>query len=155
MAITTPAYHVLSKQGRRLQAVLALFRGASASRVSTQFQISRSDLYKFRVRVLAAMCEALRDPPRGPKRPHNRLAPQREQAVVSFCQRYPTLSSYQVQQRLGTEAPHPRTIQRVRKRSGLARLLKRALPSLPGTPCVALRHNTGSGRHSPKTSSRP
>lgn len=129
--MTTPSYHVLSKEERRLQAVLALFRGASASRVSAQFQISRSDLYKFRTHVLAAMCEALRDHPRGPRRPPNRLAPRREPAVVSFCQRYPTWSSYQVQQRLGIEAPHPGTIQRVRKRSRFAHLPKRAPPSLP------------------------
>jgi hypothetical protein len=73
--MTIPSYRVLSKEGRRLQAVLALFRGASVSRVSAQFQISCSDLYKLRARVLTAMCEALRDHPRGPKRPHKRLEP--------------------------------------------------------------------------------
>jgi transposase InsO family protein len=129
--MTTPSYHVLSKEEHRLQAVMALFRGAPASRVSVQFQISRSDLYKFRVRVLAAMREALKDHPRGPKRPHNRLEPHREKAVVSFCQRHPTLISYQVRQRLRADTPSSRTIQRVRERNNIARGPKRAPPSAP------------------------
>jgi transposase InsO family protein len=129
--MTTPSYHMLSQEDCRLQAMIALFRGEKASHVSATFGIARSNLHKFRARVLAAMCEALRDHPHGPKRPHNRLDPPREQAVVSFCQRHPTLSSYQVQQRFGSDAPHPRTIQRMRKRSGLARLPRRAPPAAP------------------------
>jgi transposase InsO family protein len=93
--------------------------------------MGRSALYKFRARALAGMRAALRDHPRGPKRPHNRLAPHREQSVVALYQRYPTLSSYQVCQRLGSGAPSPRTIQRVRKRHGIARLPKRAPPTVP------------------------
>jgi hypothetical protein len=118
-----------------------LQRSVGRSRVCTVSDLTH-DLYKFRTRVLAAMCEALRDHPRSPRRPHNRLAPRREQAVVSFCQRYRTWSSYQVQQRLGIEAPHPHTIQRVRKRSGLARLSKRAPPSLPARR-ISLYATTG------------
>jgi hypothetical protein len=116
---------------RRVQAVLALFRGASAAEVSTQCRIGRSDLYKFRARALAAMREALKDRPRGPKRPHNRLDPHREEGVVAFCQRHPTLSSYQVHQRLGVDALSPRTIQRVRERHSLARVPKRPPPAVP------------------------
>ena len=43
------------KLERRVQAVLALFRGVPAARVSVQFGICPSDLYKFRRRALAAM----------------------------------------------------------------------------------------------------
>jgi Homeodomain-like domain len=116
---------------RRVQAVLALFRGASVAKVSTQYRIGRSDLYKFRARALVALREALRDRPRGPKRPHNRLDPPREEGVVAFCQRHPTLSSSQVHQRLGADAPSPRTIQRVRERHSLVRVPKRAPPVVP------------------------
>ena len=116
---------------RRVQAVLALFRGASVAKVSTQYQIGRGDLYKFRARALVALREALKDRPRGPKRPHNRLDPYREEGVVACCQRHPTLSSSQVRQRLGADAPSPRTIQRVRERHSLARVPKRALPAVP------------------------
>jgi hypothetical protein len=116
-----------SKEDSRVQAVLALFRREPASRVSAAFRISRSDLYKFRARALVAMRGALRDHPRGPKRPHNRLDPHREEEVIACCQRYPTLSSYQVHQRLGPNPPSPRTIQRVRKRHGMARVPKRVV----------------------------
>jgi hypothetical protein len=129
MAITTPSYHVRSKEDCRLQAVMAIFRGEQASHVSVTFRISRSDLYKLRNRALTAMRQALADHRWGPKRPHNRLDPAQEGGVVAFCQRHPTLSSYQVRQQLGIHTPSPRTIQRVRKRHGLARLPKR----LPAT----------------------
>jgi transposase InsO family protein len=110
----------------RVQAVLALFRGVSIREVSTQYRICRSDLYKLRARALMAMREALNDRARGPKRPHNRLAPHREAGVIACCQRHPTLSSYEVRERLGDDAPTARTIQRIRLRSDLARLPKRA-----------------------------
>ena len=112
------------KHERRLQAVLALFRGEPVATVSPQYRIGLSDLYKFRAHAPAAMCEALRDHPRGPKRPHNRLDPHREERVVAFCQRHPTLSSYQVRQRLGPDTRGPRTIQRVRERHPMARVPK-------------------------------
>jgi transposase InsO family protein len=50
---------------------------------------------------------------------------------VTFCQRHPTLSSYQVRQRLGPDTPSPRTIQRVRQRHGMARVPKRAPSAVP------------------------
>jgi transposase InsO family protein len=121
----------LSPAEHRLQVVLALLRGEKASDVSANFGIGRSDLYKFRTRALAAMREALKDHPRGPKQAHNRLAAEREQKVVSICQRHPTHSSYQVREKLGSEAPSARTIQRVRKRHSMARVPKRAPPSAP------------------------
>jgi transposase InsO family protein len=77
------------------------------------------------------MRAALNDHPRGPRRPPNRLALQREQSVLALCQRHPTLSSSQVCQRLGPDAPSPRTIQRVRERHGIARVPKRAPPMVP------------------------
>jgi transposase InsO family protein len=114
-----------------VRAVLALFGGASVAHVAAQFGISRSALYKFRRRALTALRQALEDHPRGPKQPHNRLGAESAQQVVSICERYPTWSSYQVHDRLGTEAPSTRTIQRIRKRRGLTRLPKRAPPSAP------------------------
>jgi transposase InsO family protein len=129
--MTDPASHVLSKEQSRVQAVLALFRGEKASRVSSRYSLARSDLYKFRRRALNAMCGALADQHRGPKRAHNRLAAAREQQVISICQRHPTHSSSQVQKKLGQDAPCARTIQRIRKRNGLARLPKRVPPSSP------------------------
>ena len=116
-------------QNHRVRAVLALFGGMSVARVSAQFGLCRSALYKFRRRALTALRQAIEDYPRGPKPPHNRLGAEREQRVVSLCERYPTWSSYQVHDRLGPEAPSARTIQRVRQRRGLTRLPKRAPPS--------------------------
>jgi len=110
--------------------MLALLRGERATKVSRKFRIGRSDIYKFCRRALDAMRDALADHRRGPKRPHNRLSPEQEQKVVSLCQRYPTASSYQLHQRLGSDAPTPRTIQRVRARRGIARVPKRAPPSV-------------------------
>jgi transposase InsO family protein len=116
---------------RRVQAVLALFRGEPVAQVSRQYRMCRSDVYKFRRRALTALHHIFDDQPRGPKRPHNHLDAEREQQVVALCQRSPTLSSYQVGHRLGPDAPNPRTIQRVRKRNDLARLPKRTPPSAP------------------------
>ncbi|HEX2279188.1 MAG TPA: DDE-type integrase/transposase/recombinase, partial [Candidatus Tectomicrobia bacterium] len=125
-----PAPQSLSPEEHRLQAVLALFKGEKASDVSTSFGICRSDLYKLRMRVLVAIREALKDHPRGPKQAHNRLAAEREQKVVSICQRHPTHSSYQVREKLGSDAPSART-KRARQRHGIARVPKRAPPSAP------------------------
>lgn len=61
---------------RRVQAVLALFRGEPVTQVSTRYRLCRRDLYKFRQRALVAMREALGDRRRGPKRPSNRLSPE-------------------------------------------------------------------------------
>jgi transposase InsO family protein len=129
--MTDAASPLLSKEQSRVQAVLALFRGEKASRVSIRYRLALSDLYKFRRRALKAMREALADQRRGPQRAPNRLAAAREQQVVSICQRHPTHSSYQVQGQLGSDAPCARTIQRIRIRNGLARLPKRAPPSTP------------------------
>jgi transposase InsO family protein len=124
-----PASQGLAPEEHRLQAVLALFRGEKASDVSTSFGLCRSDLYKLRTRALAAMREALKDHPRGPKRPYNRLGDDREQQIIVSCQRHPTRSSSHIREKLGSDAPSARTIQRVRKRHGMARLPKRVPPS--------------------------
>jgi hypothetical protein len=126
-----PSYSFSLKEDRRLQAVMALFRGEPISQVAVKFRMARSDLYKFRTRALVALRAALADQSRGPRHPPNRLSVERTQQVVSPRQRHRTLSSCQVQKRLGTDTPHPRTIQRLRKRSGLVRLPKRAPPSAP------------------------
>ena len=112
-SMMTPSSYSLSPEEHRLQAVLALLRGEKASDVSTSFGICRSDLYKFRSRALTAIREALNDHPRGPKRPDNRISDEREQKVIAVCQRHPTGSSYHVQQKLGSDAPSARTIQRI------------------------------------------
>jgi transposase InsO family protein len=124
-----PSSHGLSPEEHRLQAVLALLRGEQASDVSANSGICRSDLYKFRTRALVAMRGALKDHPRGPKRPHNRLSGMQEQKVIASCQRHPTRSAYHVREKLGLDAPSARTIQRVRARHRIARVPKRAPPS--------------------------
>ena len=121
----------LTKQTRRVQAVLALFRGEPAGDVAARYRICRSDLYKYRQRALGVMHHVLADQRRGPRRPHNRLAAEREHAVVSLCTSRPTWSAAKVRKHCGVPAPSPRTIQRVRKRHGLTRLPKRAPPVLP------------------------
>lgn len=116
------------KEERRLQAVLALLSGAPVACVCQQFDICRSDLFKFRRRALAAMREAMCDRKRSTDSPPNRLAPDNEEQIKRVCTRQPTLSSYQVQRKLNDEAIKPRTIQRVRKRLRLPRLPKRREP---------------------------
>jgi transposase InsO family protein len=120
-----------SQQAQRLRAVLALFQGQPAAAICRQYRLCRSDLYNCRQRALPAIQQALADRRRGPRRPHNRLAAAREHAVVALCHDRPTWSSYTLQRRGGPSMPSPRTIQRVRKRHGLARLPKRAPAVLP------------------------
>ena len=124
--MTTSLYPVPSKEEVRLQAVLSLFRGEKASGVASKFNIARSDLYKFGRRAINAMRDALADQPRGPKRPYNRISCEQERKLVAICKLHPTLSSYQVHNRLDGKPPSPRTIQRVRKRNCLTRLSKRS-----------------------------
>ena len=116
----------LSRTDTRSVSVLALFRGEHVAEVSAQYQMGRSALYKFRQRALAAVHQALVEQRRGPRRSHNRIAADREAQVVTLCQRHPSWSSYAVHRRFGTEAPSPRTIQRIRARHGLVRFSKRA-----------------------------
>jgi transposase InsO family protein len=113
------------KEEQRLQAVLALFKGQAVAQVCQQYNICRSDLYKYRRRALAAIRSAMKDQQRGPKRPSNRLPEEKEQRIKLLSQRNPTLSSYQVNKSLSPDSPSPRTIQRVRKRLRLPRLKKR------------------------------
>jgi transposase InsO family protein len=122
-------YTPAAKDERRLKALLALFKGQAVAQVSAQYGISRSSLFDYKRRALAAMSEALKDKRRGPQHPGNRLPAEKEQSVRSICERRPTLSSYQVKEQLGKEAPTPRTIQLVRKRLSLPRLKKRLPPS--------------------------
>ena len=86
------------KEERRLLAVLALLKGESAAQVSQQYNICRSDLYKYRRRALAALRDVMKDQRRGPKRPSNRLPEEKEQRVKVLSQRSPTLSSYNAAQ---------------------------------------------------------
>lgn len=113
----------------RFQAVLALLSGESVEKVQARFNLSRSSLYEYKHRALAAMREALKDKRRGPRHPHNRLTEEKEESIRSVCERHPTLSSYQVKEQIGEEATTPRTIQRVRVRLHLPRLNKRDAPS--------------------------
>ncbi|MGB3222964.1 MAG: DDE-type integrase/transposase/recombinase [Desulforhopalus sp.] len=118
-------------QDLRVQAVLDLLRGDSAMHVSIRYGIGRSTLYKYRRRALTAIRDAMKDMPRGPKRPHNHVSDDWEQKTISLCELRPTFSSYKVADRLGRNAPSPRTIQRIRKRHHLTRLPKRARPLAP------------------------
>jgi transposase InsO family protein len=117
------------KAAVRARAVLDLLRGRPAAEVSAKSGICRSDLYKFRKRALAAIQEALKDKKRGPRALRNRLGAEKEEVIQCPCERHPTLSSYEVKDRLGAEAPCARTIQRVRHRLNLPRLKKRSTPS--------------------------
>ena len=120
---STDAKHV-----QRVQAVVDLFRGDAVADVSARYGIRRSGLYKFRRRALDAISEALADRRRGPRRPHNRIAPDSEAQIVALCQRHPTWSSYALHRCCGPKAPSPRTIQRIRARHALARFSKREPP---------------------------
>jgi Helix-turn-helix domain len=87
----------------RLEAVLALLRGEPGQQVAERFRMTRSDLYKFRARALQALRYALLDQPRGPKRPHNRLAADREEAVMQSLHQHPTWSARQLHEYSGDE----------------------------------------------------
>ncbi|PYS50254.1 MAG: hypothetical protein DMF68_07785 [Acidobacteria bacterium] len=116
------------KEEQRLQAVLALFKGQAVAQVCQQYNICRSNLFKFKRRALLAMKAALADEQKGPRSPANKLSAEKEQQIKAVCERHPTLSSYKVQALLPPEPPVPRTIQRVRQRLSLPRLPKRAVP---------------------------
>jgi hypothetical protein len=103
-------WDTLPQHERRMQTILALFRGEAVGAVSAQYRICRSDLYKHRQRALTAISQALVDHRRGPRRPSNRLAEASEQEVVALCQRHPTWSSYTVHAHCTQRAPSPRTI---------------------------------------------
>jgi len=114
------------KEEQRFQAVFAMLKGEFISDIVEKHKICRSDLYKFRKRALIAMREAMYDLPRGPKTPHNRLPKAKEEQIEQVCRRYPAMSSYKISEKVGTAFSSPRTIQRVRDRLSLKRLLKRA-----------------------------
>lgn len=124
-------------QELRFQAVLKLLQGNPASVVSAQYGIARSSLYKFRKRTPVAIQQAMKDEPRGPKHPHNRVGEEQEQKVLSLCELRPTFSSYKIASHLGANAPSPRTIQRIRKKNHLVKYLKRNPPINPAQRLTA------------------
>jgi hypothetical protein len=73
------------KVAQRVTVVLALLCGIPLHQVTAQFGICCSDLYKLRHRALTTLYHALEDHPRGPKRPHNRLALATEQRIAALC----------------------------------------------------------------------
>ncbi len=83
-----------SSSAHRVQAVLALLRGEPAAQVSVDYGIDRSSLYKFRSRAIEAIREAVKDQPRGPRRPHNHVSEALEEDTISLCQLRPSFSSY-------------------------------------------------------------
>jgi len=124
--MTTPALPAtISKTERRVQAVLAVFQGETVADVCRQYQIGRSDLYKYRHRALTAIRAALTDHPRGPHQPANHLSTRQEAQIVALCQQRPTWSARAIQAHCGVDAPSIRTIQRVRARHGLVHASKR------------------------------
>lgn len=129
--MTGDASPLANRHAPRVQAVLALFGGASMPEVSWQYGIGRSALYGFRKRALTAIHGALADRRRGPRRCCNRIPADKEAQVVALCQHHSTLSSYAVRRRCDETAPSPRTIQRIRARHGLTRFSKRAPPLTP------------------------
>lgn len=127
--IVAPTKDADQQLEQRFNAVVALLAGESVESVQEKSGLSRSSLYKFKARAVSALHEALRDRPKGTNAPHNRTDEPKEEIIKSTCERHPTLSSYQIAERLGEHASHPRTIQRLRKRLSLARLPKRDKPS--------------------------
>lgn len=116
----------------RVQAVFAMFKGESVKEVSKRFEICRTSLYKLRRQAIGAVrCEIERPIER--KFPaHNRLLTDKENKVVKWCERHPTLSSYCVSEKLSyleNETVSPRTVQRIRKRHALPRVPKRPVPT--------------------------
>jgi transposase InsO family protein len=53
--------------------------------------------------------------------------------VVEALSAHPTWSARQIREHVGERAPHPRTIERIRRRHGLTRQLKRPAPMRPAT----------------------
>src|SRR5262249_20946342 len=89
--MTMPALPAtVSKAERRVQAVLAVFQGEAVADVCRQYQIGRSDLYKYRHHALTAIRAALTDHPRGPRQPANHLSARQEAQIVTLCQQHPT-----------------------------------------------------------------
>jgi transposase len=115
----------------RLQAVLALRGGEPIADVTTRFGMGRSILYTWRRRAITALQGALTEHRPGPQCPANRLSPAQAQPLVELAQRHPTWSAAQIHAKAGPEAPSPRTIQRLRHRYALPRLLKRPAPCRP------------------------
>lgn len=114
------------KEERRFQAILAMIEGQPLSDITEEYEMCRSDLYKFRKRALKAMKNAMCDLPRGPIAPHNRIPEAQEEQIKQECERYPTMSSYKISKKAASGSPSPRTIQRIRERNSLSRLAKRA-----------------------------
>jgi len=115
----------------RLHAVLALLGGEPVPHVTARFGMGRSILYKWRRRALTALQSALTDQRPGPQCPANRLSPAQELPLVALAQRHPTWSAAQIHAKAGSDAPSPRTIQRLRHRCELPRLPKRPAPCRP------------------------
>jgi transposase len=115
----------------RLHAVLALLDGEPVPHVTARFGMGRSILYKWRRRALTALQSALTDQRPGPQCPANRLSPAQELPLVALAQRHPTWSAAQIHAKAGSDAPSPRTIQRLRHRCELPRLPKRPVPRKP------------------------
>ena len=116
-----------SQTENQVQAVFALFKGEKVKIISDKFGISRSRLYQLRRRAIEAVRREIENPSKNKKKSSNRIIREKEEKIVSLCQRYPTWSSYQISDRLketDNETITPRTIQRVRKRNCLPRLTK-------------------------------
>lgn len=121
-----------NKIENQVQAVFALLKGASVKVVSERFEICRGSLYKLRRRAVDAVRREIENPTTKKKPAHNRLNQEKENKVVSLCERHPTLSSFQICQKLQqfeNETVNPRTIQRIRKRHSLPRVAKRPPPT--------------------------
>jgi len=102
-----------------LRAVFLMLAGKSVTAVSEQFKICRTNLYKLRRRATDAVRREIERPIEKKSLVHNRLPIEKENKVVKWCERHPTLSSYRVSKKLSqfeNETVNPKTIQRIRKR---------------------------------------
>lgn len=116
----------------RGQAVFAMLKGESIKLVSERFGVCRGTLYQLRRRVINAVCREIENPNERKTLAQNRLPADKENKAVRLCERYPTLSSYQISrklQHLEDEEVNPKTIQRIRQRNSLPRVPKRPPPA--------------------------
>ena len=115
-----------------LRAVFLMLAGKSGAAVSQEFKICRTSLYCLRRRATAAVRREIECPVEKKSPAYNRLPPDKENKVVKWCERHPSLSSYRVSKKLSqieNQTVNPKTIQRIRKRYSLPCVPKRPTPT--------------------------
>lgn len=115
-----------------LRALFLMLAGKSVAAVSQEFKICRTSLYRLRRRATNAVRREIERPVERKSPVHNRLPIGKENKVMKWCERHPTLSSYRVSEKLSQledQTINPKTIQRIRKRHSLPRVPKKSIPT--------------------------